>query len=109
MGAEWFESMLVDYDVSSNWGNWNYVAGIGNDPRENRYFNVISQAKRYDGHGDYVRHWLPELESLPNGHIHEPYEMYPNDLKSYGVRLGGNYPYPIINQAKSARSYARKN
>ena len=40
MGAEWFESQLIDYDVCSNWGNWNYVAGIGNDPRENRYFNV---------------------------------------------------------------------
>ncbi|MEO1804465.1 MAG: DASH family cryptochrome [Bacteroidota bacterium] len=109
MGAEWFESVLLDYDVCSNWGNWNYVAGIGNDPRENRYFNVISQAKRYDAQGDYVRHWLPELESLPNGYVHEPYEMYPSDLKSYGVSLGGNYPHPIINLAKSARTYARKN
>ncbi|MFK7970845.1 MAG: DASH family cryptochrome [Bacteroidia bacterium] len=58
MGAEWFESVLVDYDVCSNWGNWNYVAGVGNDPREGRYFNVQRQAERYDPDGEYVRYWL---------------------------------------------------
>lgn len=60
MGAEYFESMLLDYDPASNWGNWNYVAGVGNDPRENRYFNPKTQAERYDPQGVYVRHWLPE-------------------------------------------------
>ncbi|TAE51848.1 MAG: DASH family cryptochrome [Bacteroidetes bacterium] len=60
MGAEYFESLLLDYDVCSNWGNWNYVAGVGNDPRENRYFNVVSQGKRYDPRGEYVRTWLSE-------------------------------------------------
>lgn len=65
MGAEYFESVLVDYDVCSNWGNWNYVAGVGSDPREDRYFNTETQAKRYDPHGDYVRHWLPELAYSP--------------------------------------------
>lgn len=58
MGAEYFESLLVDYDVCSNWGNWNYVAGVGNDPRDERYFNPVTQAKRYDPHGDYIQHWL---------------------------------------------------
>ena len=58
MGAEYFESILVDYDVCSNWGNWNYVAGVGNDPRDERYFNPVTQAKRYDPHGDYIQHWL---------------------------------------------------
>jgi deoxyribodipyrimidine photo-lyase len=57
MGAEWFESVLVDYDVCSNWGNWNYVAGVGNDPREGRYFNTQRQAERYDPNGEYVRKW----------------------------------------------------
>jgi deoxyribodipyrimidine photo-lyase len=65
MGAEYFESILIDYDVASNWGNWNYVAGVGSDPREDRYFNPESQARRYDPQGDYVRLWLPEAaESL---------------------------------------------
>ena len=57
-GAAWFEHMLADYDVCSNWGNWMYVAGVGNDPRENRYFNVPRQAEKYDPKGEYVRHWL---------------------------------------------------
>jgi deoxyribodipyrimidine photo-lyase len=65
MGAEYFESVLIDYDVCSNWGNWNYVAGVGSDPREDRYFNMETQAKRYDPNGEYVRHWLPELAYSP--------------------------------------------
>lgn len=65
MGAEYFESILIDYDVCSNWGNWNYIAGVGSDPREDRYFNTETQAKRYDPNGDYVRHWLPELTYSP--------------------------------------------
>ncbi|TAE23993.1 MAG: DASH family cryptochrome [Candidatus Kapaibacterium sp.] len=60
MGAEWFESQLVDYDVCSNYGNWNYAAGIGNDPREDRYFNIPKQASMYDPQGDYVRRWLEQ-------------------------------------------------
>jgi len=60
-GASYFESMLIDYDVYSNWGNWAYVAGVGNDPRPNRYFNVEKQAARYDPEGTYVQHWLDDL------------------------------------------------
>ncbi len=40
LGAEHFEEHLLDHDPASNWGNWNYVAGVGSDPREDRYFNV---------------------------------------------------------------------
>ena len=58
LGASYFESQLIDYDVCSNWGNWNYVAGVGSDPREQRYFNPDSQARRYDPQGEYVRLWL---------------------------------------------------
>lgn len=43
IGAEWYESMLCDYDLSSNWGNWQYNAGVGNDPREARVFNPVKQ------------------------------------------------------------------
>jgi deoxyribodipyrimidine photo-lyase len=60
-GAAYFESQLLDYDVCSNWGNWNYVAGVGNDPRENRYFNVAKQAQQYDPQGEYVKLWLNQV------------------------------------------------
>ena len=59
-GASYFESQLIDYDVCSNWGNWNYVAGVGNDPRENRYFNINTQVEKYDKNGDYMKLWLSE-------------------------------------------------
>ncbi|TXE15066.1 DASH family cryptochrome [Seonamhaeicola algicola] len=57
IGAAYFESMLIDYDVHSNYGNWQYVAGVGNDPRD-RKFNVQLQAERYDGKGAFQRMWL---------------------------------------------------
>ncbi|WP_127846568.1 DASH family cryptochrome [Psychroflexus aestuariivivens] len=57
IGAAYFESMLIDYDVHSNWGNWMYNSGVGNDPRD-RKFNIKTQAKRYDPNGNYQRTWL---------------------------------------------------
>jgi deoxyribodipyrimidine photo-lyase len=75
MGAEWFESLLIDYDVCSNWGNWNYTAGVGNDARGFRWFNITKQSKDYDFEGDYLRHWLPELSTLASGQIHEPWKL----------------------------------
>lgn len=57
MGASWFESMLIDYDPCSNYGNWQYVAGVGNDPRENRVFNPITQSERYDPRGEFQILW----------------------------------------------------
>ncbi len=57
IGASYFESLLVDYDVHSNWGNWTYNAGVGNDPRD-RKFNIQSQADRYDPKNEYTELWL---------------------------------------------------
>jgi deoxyribodipyrimidine photo-lyase len=55
--AEWFEHWLIDFDPCSNTGNWLYVAGIGNDPRPQRKFDVDWQAERYDADGAYQSHW----------------------------------------------------
>lgn len=57
IGASYFESLLLDYDVHSNYGNWMYVAGVGNDPRD-RKFNVQLQAERYDANGRFRNIWL---------------------------------------------------
>jgi deoxyribodipyrimidine photo-lyase len=96
-GAMYFESLLVDYDPCSNWGNWNYVAGVGNDPRQNRYFNIYSQATRYDEAGNYVKHWLPELTAVPADTIHLVSNLSADEQRKYNVTLGGTYPQPIIN------------
>jgi len=58
LGASYFEQNLIDYDVYSNWGNWQYIAGVGNDPRPNRYFNTDKQARMYDGDGAFRSLWL---------------------------------------------------
>ena len=57
-GASYFEQQLIDYDVCSNWGNWAYLAGVGNDPRGNRYFNIEKQASDYDKNKIFRDLWL---------------------------------------------------
>lgn len=76
MGAEWFESLLLDYDPCSNYGNWTYGAGVGNDPREDRYFSIPKQAQNYDPDGEYVAHWIPALASLNKSQRHFPGQNY---------------------------------
>jgi deoxyribodipyrimidine photo-lyase len=104
MGAEWFESLLIDYDVCSNWGNWNYTAGVGNDARGFRWFNITKQSKDYDPEGSYLRHWLPELSALGSGQIHEPWKLTQGDQARFNVRLGVDYPHPVVDLFASARS-----
>lgn len=58
IGAAYFESQLIDYDVCSNWGNWAYLAGVGNDPRKHRYFNIEKQANDYDKDRAFRDLWL---------------------------------------------------
>ena len=96
MGAEWFESQLLDHDVCSNYGNWNYAAGIGNDPRENRKFNMVKQGLDYDGQGEFVRLWVEELKSINGSKIHVPWTLSRGELEKADVELGTTYPNPIV-------------
>jgi len=94
-GASYFESMLVDYDPCSNWGNWQYVSGVGNDPRDRR-FNVVGQGERYDEEGKYIKMWVPELGGLPRDAIHAPWRYGESELqRRFGVVLGEDYPQPL--------------
>lgn len=104
MGAEWFESWLVDYDVCSNYGNWNYTAGVGNDARGFRYFNIPKQSKDYDPDGRYVKHWLPELAMLPAKKVHQPWTLQPVEQQRFQLRLGVDYPQPVVDSATSVKA-----
>jgi deoxyribodipyrimidine photo-lyase len=62
-GAAWFQQQLIDHDVASNWGNWQYIAGVGADPRGGRHFNLVRQAEQFDPDGEYVSRWAPDAAS----------------------------------------------
>ncbi len=94
-GAEYFESMLIDYDPCSNYGNWNYIAGVGSDAREDRYFNIPLQAKKYDHKGEYMREWIPELKDAPLNFLFDPFSEKLDSSKF-------DYPQPCINFRKKA-------
>lgn len=100
MGADYFESMLIDYDPCSNWGNWNYIAGVGSDPREDRYFNILKQAKRYDLKGDFVKIWCPELKEIPSDKIHRPDTLSSPEQAKYHCKLGVDYPKSMVRTDK---------
>lgn len=81
-GAAWFEEHLLDYDPASNWGNWAYLAGVGNDPRQNRVFNVLRQAYQYDADARYVSLWMPEMHTLPAHLRHTPFLLPARQLEA---------------------------
>jgi deoxyribodipyrimidine photo-lyase len=99
-GAAYFEARLVDYDPCSNYGNWAYIAGVGNDSRD-RYFNIVKQARKYDTDAEYVTHWLPELDPLPPESAHEPWTLSRDEQAEYGVELGVDYPEPMVDLEQS--------
>jgi deoxyribodipyrimidine photo-lyase len=88
-GVDWFFRWLLDGDVANNSGNWQWVAGTGNDTRPYRRFNPIRQAERFDPDGVYVRRYVPELASVAGGAVHQPWRL------PAAVRRGLDYPDPL--------------
>lgn len=104
MGAEWFESLLIDYDPCSNWGNWNLSAGLGCDAQTFRFLNLQKQAKEFDPEGIYVKHWLPELAAVPSHKVHEPWKMLQAEQVQSGITVGQDYPAQMVDMFKSAKA-----
>ncbi|CAJ1367395.1 unnamed protein product [Effrenium voratum] len=90
-GADWFESHLIDYDVTSNWGNWVRCAGLTDSGLSS--FNVVRQSQKFDPLGTYLRRWVPELQDVPSDLIHEPWLMTSEELELHGA---ASYPPPCI-------------
>jgi deoxyribodipyrimidine photo-lyase len=97
LGIDWrhgyrhFAALLADGDVANNAGNWQWVAGTGNNPRPNRVMNPLRQAERFDPRGDYVRRYVPELASLAAPHVHAPWKLPGAQRRQLG------YPDPLTN------------
>lgn len=96
VGAEYFESVLLDYDPCSNWGNWNEICGIGCDGKEEMPSNLLALQKRIDPSGEFIRAWLPKLSALSNSQIHEPYNLDEAQCEELGFVLERDYCRQII-------------
>jgi deoxyribodipyrimidine photo-lyase len=97
IGERHFRHLLIDGDVPQNAGNWQWVAGTGPDAAPYfRVLNPLTQARRFDPNGDYVRRLVPELSALPGATIHAPSQLGPLELARADVILGQSYPYPIV-------------
>jgi deoxyribodipyrimidine photo-lyase len=106
VGARWFWDTLVDANLANNTMGWQWIAGSGPDAAPYfRMFNPVSQGRRFDPQGDYIRRWIPALSALPNRYIHSPWTAPDYVLREAGVRLGGNYPEPVLD-LKSSREQA---
>ncbi len=103
-GARWFWDTLVDADLASNTMGWQWAAGCGADAAPYfRIFNPVRQGGRFDPGGRYVRRWLPELARLPPEHVHAPWAAPTAVLEAAGVRLGHDYPWPVVEHAAARR------
>ncbi len=96
-GARWFWDTLVDADLANNSLGWQWAGGCGADAAPYfRIFNPVRQGQRFDPDGAYVKHWLPELREVPQRFIHCPWGMSDAEQTHCGVRIGRDYPEPVV-------------
>jgi deoxyribodipyrimidine photo-lyase len=96
-GESWFFRLLLDGDPASNNGGWQWAAGTGTDAAPYfRIFNPVLQSQKFDPAGNYIRRWVPELANLPKEFIHAPWEAPKDTLSQFGVKIGKDYPSPIV-------------
>jgi deoxyribodipyrimidine photo-lyase len=107
-GEDWFWDCLIDADLANNSASWQWVAGSGADAAPYfRIFNPITQGQKFDPDGTYTRKFVPELSSIPDKFLFNPWEAPQEILRACGVRLGDTYPLPIVNLAASRNEALR--
>jgi len=105
-GERHYYELLTDGDWANNDMGWQWSAGCGCDAQPwFRIFNPVTQGEKFDRDGDYVRAWVPELALMPAKHIHAPWLAPPSVLAAAGVRLGANYPRPIVDHAVARQRF----
>jgi len=113
LGERWFMLLLVDGDEANNNGNWQWIASVGTDPQPayRRIYNPARQQRRLDPEGTYVRRHVPELRTVPDAFLAEPWRMPEEVQAGCGCVIGRDYPAPIGDHLAARRAtlerYAR--
>jgi deoxyribodipyrimidine photo-lyase len=101
-GEAYFALHLNDFELASNNGGWQWASSSGCDAQPYfRIFNPVTQSERFDPDGKFIRRYLPQLAGLSNGAIHSPWTATPVELEAAGVKLGENYPVPVVDHAEA--------
>jgi deoxyribodipyrimidine photo-lyase len=101
-GEAWFRDTLLDADLANNSASWQWIAGCGADAAPYfRVFNPVLQGQKFDPDGVYVRNFVPELDSLPDKFLHNPWDAPVSVLEGAGVELGQDYPLPMVDLKES--------
>ncbi len=109
LGEKYFAENLIDLDFSSNNGGWQWSASTGVDAQPYfRIFNPYLQSKKFDPEGEYIRKFVPELRDVPPEHIHEPGTMSEDLQRRYGIRIGVDYPLPIVDHMEAKEKAVRE-
>lgn len=103
-GERYFARHLLDYDLAANNGNWQWVASTGCDAQPYfRIFNPVTQSRKFDPEGTYIRRHVPELRGCSDKLIHTPWMLTEDERRAAGVRMGRDYPLPLVDHAQARR------
>src|SRR3954469_691747 len=103
-GEAYFARKLNDFDLAANNGGWQWSASTGCDAQPwFRIFNPVLQSRRFDPEGSFIRMYVPELVAVETRFIHEPWTMTADDQRASGIRLGEDYPIPIVDHAMARK------
>ena len=115
LGIDWrrgerhFADQLNDFDLAANNGGWQWAASTGCDAQPYfRIFNPITQSQKFDAQGRFIRRYLPQLANLSDKAIHAPWLASPDELQRAGVRLGDDYPRPVVDHATAREATLKR-
>ncbi|WP_281915258.1 cryptochrome/photolyase family protein [Caldimonas thermodepolymerans] len=108
-GERYFAGKLNDYDLAANNGGWQWAASTGCDAQPYfRIFNPVTQSRRFDPQGRFIRRYLPQLARLPDALLHAPWQASPVELEAAGVVLGRDYPEPVVSHEDARQRALRR-